>query len=199
MYKIGIYGGTFDPIHNGHINCAKGAFKYLELDKIIFVPNNIPPHKKKITMSSNYDRYNMCSIALKPFNSFEVSNIELKRLGPSYTIDTLREIKNLYTLSSIYLIVGADMFLTINNWKQSDEIFKYAIICAVPRDKNSIIHINNHCMKLKLIGIETMILDLDIMDISSTMIRNNIMRGKSISNLVPKEVEDYIYNNNVYN
>lgn len=197
MQKIAIFGGTFNPIHKGHIKTALYFKDKLNLDKVIFIPTFIPPHKE---MSEEIDpkiRFDMCCIETNKYTFFETSNIELLREGPSYTIDTLYELKKIYNDSKLYIIMGADMFLTIEKWKNHQEIFKLATICTVPRNnKNLEILLNT---KKKLISkAECIIYNAPLIDISSSEIRKRIFENKNISGFVSKEIEQYIYKNKLY-
>lgn len=197
MKKIAIYGGTFNPIHNGHINFALGIYNMIDLSKVIFVPNNIPPHKNTHIDIENF-RIDMCKIAIHKYPFFEVSDIEIKRGGISYTIDTLKQIKSLYPDSQLYLIVGSDMFVTVENWKNAKEIFDLSIICSAPRRYGEIDMLNKYSDKFNKKSIRNIIFDIPSIDISSTNIRNNVRLGKDISEMVPEGVKDYIYINNLY-
>lgn len=101
--KIGIFGGAFNPVHNGHLNLAKHYLDELGLDKILFIPTNIPPHKSNEDFAGRKDRFNMLRLAIKPYDKFEVSDIEFKRDGKSYTYDTLLELKKIYKNAEFYL------------------------------------------------------------------------------------------------
>lgn len=199
--KIGILGGTFDPIHNGHIKMAEAAFNELSLDKVFIIPTNIPPHKHYNREVSANDRINMCRLATKSYNYIEVSDLEIKREGISYTFLTLREIKDKYKDSELYFIIGADMFLTIQNWKEPIEIFKLANICVFNRagiDKLTLEeHYNNLMLKYGDI-INILFLDIPIVDISSTDVRTMIKAGFDIGRFVPECVKGYIIENKLY-
>lgn len=199
MNKIGILGGTFDPIHNGHIELALCAYKNLFLEKVLFIPTNIPPHKIKKSTTSTYDRLYMCKLATKNYSQFEVSSIEIDRAGVSYTIDTLRELKNIYVDSQLYFIVGSDMFLSYEIFKDYKEIFKVCTLCVAVRNDDNIEDLIS-CKEFlhNNFGCQAKILNMNKMAISSTIIRDNIKNNKSIHGLVPKCVEDYILKNNLY-
>lgn len=199
MSRIGVFGGTFDPIHNGHIKLALCATESLNLKKVLFIPTNIPPHKIKKSTTSAYDRLYMCKLAIKNYDQFEVSSMEIDRKGISYTIDTLKIIKDMYMGASLYFIVGSDMFLSYKIFKDYKEIFKMCTLCVAARDNDSIeeliackefLYDNYKC--------NSEILYMDKIEVSSTVIRENIKNNKSIHGLVPKEVEEYIIKNNLY-
>lgn len=198
MNKIGIFGGTFDPIHNAHISTALCFYRYLKLDKVIFIPTNIPPHKNRNHLTSAENRLEMCQLALNKYSYFEVSDIEVKRKGRSYTYKTLQDLKNFYKESQFYFILGADMFITINKWKYPEEIFKNVILCTVSRDNINKASLEAYSKEIEKLGAVSVIVDSKPVDISSTKIRNNIKNNRSISGLVPSEVEDYIYKNRLY-
>ena len=138
--KIGIYGGTFDPIHRGHMAAAQTAAKLLELDKLLLIPAGIPPHKHKSSGGANgAQRMEMTSIAADRLDlkiPVEVLDLELKREGKSYTSDTLRELRKQYPKDELWLLMGTDMFLTLQNWHEPKTIMKLAKICAFGRTES---------------------------------------------------------------
>ena len=198
MRKIGVFGGTFNPIHNGHINMALGFTQALGLDKVLLIPANIPPHKVYEDKTPAKARLEMCRIAAKQCPLFEASDIELRRKGKSYTVDTLRELTLLYPGSALYLITGADMFLTVQDWKDADEIFALATICAAPRDAFHFSILQNHADGLKWEKARARILDIPLTNISSTAIRDMVKKGEDISSLVPPGVDGYILAHHLY-
>ncbi len=133
MARIGILGGTFDPPHNGHIALAFAALAQLQLDRIIFIPANKPPHKPETVISSANDRLNMLRLAIDSIKDFDLSEIELHRPGNSYTIETLSELKAVYPDDEFYFIIGADNVAEMEGWHKPEEIFKLATIAAANR------------------------------------------------------------------
>ena len=177
MKKIGILGGTFDPIHNAHIQTALYFYDYLGLDKVIFIPANIPPHKEKLSSTTAIDRLKMCKLALKEYLDFEVSDIEICRGGESYTFETLYELRKIYSSYMFYFILGADMFITIDKWKNPQKIFDSAVLCTVQRndiDKNILI---KYAKKIEKLGAKSIISDFKPDNVSSTNIRSKIYNG----------------------
>ena len=134
MEKIAIYGGSFDPPHKGHKLLAKNLAEICGADRVIIIPTALSPFKKSSGATSQ-DRYNMCELAFnEPF--FEISDIEIKRGGKSYTIDTLREVKKLYPDSQLYLFMGDDMFLSFNKWYKYQDILDICVLVAACRTTN---------------------------------------------------------------
>lgn len=130
MKKIAMFGGTFNPIHNGHLCLAKTFVRQLQLDKVLLVPTYAPPHKQYQDTTSPEDRFQMCRLAAEDINDLEALDLEIKRQGPSYTVDTLCQLKKEHPEEELYLITGGDMFLTIQNWKEAQEIMRLAVICG---------------------------------------------------------------------
>lgn len=199
MMKIGIFGGTFNPIHNGHILLSEYCKKQVELDKIILIPSYMPPHKTNYDLVSEKHRFNMCNIACMDLIGYEVSDIEITRKGKSYTCDTLTSLKKTYSDDELYLIVGADMFLTLDQWKNPEIIFAKSKIITIPRDSSDFEVLTHFYVKrLKPMGAEAIILENPVSSISSTFIRNNIENFSFINSFINKNVYEYIVKNNLY-
>ena len=196
--KTAMFGGSFDPIHNGHVSLAKAFVETLGLERVLIIPTFYPPHKQKKTTVTSEQRLEMCRLAFEGEELFEVSDIEIRREGKSYTYMTLEELSELYPDDELYLITGADMFMTIDEWKNPEIIFSHAVICGVPRDDDDISDLREKAKKLSAMGARTEILDPGIMTVSSTEIRRRVSDGESISGLVPPLVEDYIIENGLY-
>lgn len=196
--RIAMFGGSFNPIHNAHTDIAAAFIKKLKLDKLIFIPTAIPPHKSDEEIIDAEHRLAMCRLAAEDIKKAEVSDIEIMRQGKSYTVDTLSQLKELYPESELYLITGADMFLTLQEWKNPEEIFSLASVCTVPRDDADYERLKAHEIKLNTMGARTVVLDIKRMDISSTEIRNRVFNDESISKFVDEKVEAYIYANYLF-
>ncbi|NWF51194.1 MAG: nicotinate-nucleotide adenylyltransferase [Ignavibacteriaceae bacterium] len=190
MSKVGIFGGTFDPIHHGHLITAQSVREIRSLDKIIFVPAYISPHKQHAKASSAAHRLNMIKLALDEIPFFEYSDFEIKQHTISYTIDTLREFKKFF--SEIELIIGYDNIFQFHSWKDPDEIMKIAKVIVLKRKSSHPLDFIDKYVEAAVFvqtrGIE----------ISATDIRNRVAQNLPIHYLVPKEVEEYIYKNNLY-
>jgi len=186
---VGILGGTFDPPHNGHIAIARAALKELRLSKIIFIPALIQPHKAAKTATPAENRINMLRLALTGENKFEISDIELRRKGPSFTVDTLEDLRGSYPADQFFLIIGADNVSEIESWQEPERIFELAAVCAANRPKYEAS--GRFAREIKYFR-------MPLVDISSTEIRARIRTGQSVSGMIAPEVERYITDKGLY-
>lgn len=198
MNKIGIFGGTFNPIHNGHLNLAEKVSDYLNLDKVLIVPASVPPHKEWLKITDSKHRYEMCRLACQENPLYEVSDIEIKRIGRSYTIDTINEISVTYENSKLFFIMGSDSFLSVMKWLKFKDIARLTTICTAARNEEEykVLHEAQKLMRAE--DTDTIVCDIPTVTISSTEIRNNIIKGNNIENMVPASVAEYIKRNNLY-
>ena len=197
--KTGIFGGTFNPVNNGHIMLAEYCMENVGLDRIIMIPTAVPPHKISNDLASEDDRLNMCKLACRGKENFFVSDIEIKRQGKSYTYETLTQLKEIYPDDHLYTIMGADMFLTLNRWKNPEIIFEKSSIITIPRDEENKLELENFYNDvLKAMGASSIILPNPVMSVSSTFIRENLDNFNLISDMLDKGVYDYIIKNNLY-
>ncbi len=199
--KIGIFGGAFNPIHNGHINLAKQYMKELLLDKLLFIPTAVPPHKSAIGLESEDDRLNMLNLAIDGIDKFEVSDIEFKRAGKSYTYDTLTELKKIYPSSSFYLIIGADQLFNFDKWYKYKEILSFVTLCTCAReDESEKAEMLAFANSLEALDMNKFfILKTPVLKVSSSEVREKIKRGEDVSPLLPKKVYNYICERGLYN
>ncbi len=189
MQRIGILGGTFNPLHIGHLAIAEVAQERMALDKVVFVPSCRPPHKRIVNLASEKDRWEMLRLSIKHNPKFEISDFEIKKGGKSYTIDTVRYFQQQYGADDkLFFIVGGDSAAQLHTWKEIDEILKIVSFVVVnrPGHDNCTPNIAHHSVVMP--GI----------DISSSYIRRLIAQGKSIKYLVPDEVFRYIRDNKLY-
>nr|WP_294368267.1 nicotinate-nucleotide adenylyltransferase [uncultured Ruminococcus sp.] len=197
--KTGVFGGTFNPVHKGHIMLAEYCMDSVGLDRIIMIPTAVPPHKISNNLASESDRLNMCKLACRGKENFFVSDIEIKRQGKSYTYETLTQLKEIYPDDHLYTIMGADMFLTLDRWKNPEIIFEKSSIITIPRDEENKHELENFYNKvLKAMGASSVILPNPVMSVSSTFIRENLDNFNLISDMLDKGVYDYIIKNNLY-
>lgn len=194
MRRIGIFGGSFDPPHNGHYLCAKAAANRLEIDKILVIPAAQQPLKPAGALASRSLRLKMLEATFCNDPIFEISTIELDRGGKSYTIDTIRALRSQFISSDVvlYLIVGADALADIPNWKEPDEIFRHAIVASMVRT-GAVLPTFPATWKMEIIHLDT-----PLIDISSREIRRRVANGESINGLVPQEVERIIKAESLY-
>ena len=187
--RIGVMGGTFDPIHNGHLVAASEVADAFQLDEVIFVPTGVPWHKKAV--SSAEHRYLMTVIATAANPSFTVSRVDVDRPGVTYTIDTLEEVAKTYPDADLFFISGADAIAQILAWKDIDKIWPLATFVAVTRP--------GHILELpdtEQAAIE--VLEVPALAISSTAVRARVTGGKPIWYLVPDGVVQYIAKHELY-
>jgi len=199
MIELGILGGTFDPIHNGHMYMAKVAMEQLEIDEVHFMPTGVVPHKNNDFITDSKHRYNIVSCAVQNFEKYTVSDMEIKRGRVCYTYETLTELKKKYVDAKLHFIVGADSIYYIDKWKKPEEIFKLACVTVIDRTTDTCHNINEYCRQTeeKYKGIIE-VLSAHGPDISSTNIRNLVKNGESIENAVPKPVNEYILKHKLY-
>lgn len=199
LKKIGVMGGTFNPIHYGHLATAEAVRNKYDLDKIIFMPSGNPPHKSKKEIIDKIHRYNMTMIATMSNTYFETSDIEIKREGMTYTVDTLEQLRKIHKNSQIFFITGADALCDIDSWKYLDKNFELATFVGATRPGIECEEVNQKIEQLKR-NYNANILNIYVpsLDISSTDLRNRIKKMESIKYLLPENVEKYIYKNNLY-
>ena len=198
MKKIGILGGTLDPIHNGHMSMAECAKNQLNLDKVIIMPTPNPPHKNAKNISDANIRLWMVKIAIENIDYLEYSDFEMKREGIIYTSETLELFIKENPESEIYFIMGADSLLSIETWHKPEKIFKQCNVVVVDRD-NSDEKITKQISYLEQkYEARIIYLNMPMVDISSTNIKERIRNNAPITNLVPKKVEEYILQNKLY-
>lgn len=191
--KIGIMGGVFDPIHIGHLFTAEEARIKFDLDTVFFVPCLHPAHKRNDRVTEIKHRLAMSYLAIKSNPFFKVSEIEINRPGPSYTIDTIKGFREMFGWEAgIYFITGADAFLEIGTWHEHAELFKICTFVAATRPGYDLTKLNDS-FKDKL-----NIMEIPALAISSTDIRFRIRNQLSIKYIVIDEVLEYIYQNQLY-
>lgn len=211
--KIGIFGGTLNPIHFGHLRSAEEVREAFALDKVLFVPSAFPPHKRIEDVESPRHRIEMARLAIKDNPFFDLSDMEVKRGGFSYSVDTVEEVRRELPDAEIHFILGVDAFFEIESWKDYRRFLSLCNFIIVTRpgyEKMSLAeslplevrgefcydsstgcysHISGHCLNF---------LEVTLLDISSTEIRKRLDTGKSVKYLVPARVEEYILENGLY-
>ena len=209
--KTGILGGTFDPVHYGHLALARAAVELCELDHTLLLPAALPPHKQNRTINSFADRVAMLDIAVKSKNKLSVSTIEELLPTPSFTIDTLLYLK-LHSPSDVefFFISGADTFLDILSWKKYRQLLKechFAVFSRVGQSTTELLTFieqlgfeqeSTSCWEHPVSRKKIYHTNLSLPDISSSMVRNRIANAKSVKELIPQGVADYIMDNSLY-
>ena len=197
--RIGIYGGTFAPVHNGHVHAAKLFMEQMRLDYLMVIPTGQPPHKQFDFEDDPVHRLHMCELAFANMDGVVISDAEIRRGGKSYTVDTLRELSA--PGRRLLLLCGTDMVLSFDKWYQYEEILKLCYPVYMRREQDRMLdgiiveklakyYRESGKMFRKIVG--------EPLAISSTDVRKRIQNGEDISELVPSLVESYIYRNGLY-
>ena len=196
--RIGAFGGTFNPIHLAHIHAANECMRHLALDKMLIIPTSAPPHKEAPELAWAHHRLAMCRLAIADEPGFAVCDYETERGGISYTCDTLRYLRGEHPGSDICLIMGADMFMTIQNWREPEEIFRLALLCACTREEGEYRKMLGHKTVLEAMGARCEIVGMKPLPMSSTEIRRRIKEGADISGYLHPRVWGYILEHGLY-
>ncbi len=195
--RIGIYGGTFNPPHVGHLICAQEALIQLELDRVLFIPASVPPHKSVPDDPGAEHRLGMCQAAVADDDRFEVSDLEVKRGGTSYTLDTLEELNTSVPDSDLFLILGADMAASLPQWHRPERILELATLALAARAGTPDTAVTDALSSVPG-GERARHFDMPTIDLSSTVIRARGAAGQSIRYLVPDPVAHYIRSHSLY-
>ena len=198
MKKYGIFGGSFNPIHYGHLMICEYIKEEMGLDKVIFIPTGNPPHKD-LELSAE-DRYEMVRLAISPNPDFEISDIETTRVKKSYTVDTIRELKKIYKEEKLYFLIGLDSLFQLKTWmKIGDLSQEIEFVVALRPGYLDREEINKEIDFLREnFGTKINLINTPLYEISSTDLRDRIREGKSLRYLIPKKVLDYIEESGFY-
>ena len=198
--RIGIYGGSFSPVHNGHVAAARAFMEQMWLDVLYIMPAGIPPHKQMEGGANPWQRLKMCELAFEGMDGVLISDLEIRREGKSYTVDTLRAMA--CEEHRLFLLMGTDMLLTLDTWREPEEIFRLSYPVYMRReasdpilDARIVAKISEYQQKYgkvvrRIVG--------DPIVVSSTAVRKAVAAGKDISHMVPPAVENYIRENGLY-
>lgn len=195
--KIAVFGGSFNPVHNGHIALAKHAMDALSLDRVLFVVDRIPPHKTLAEGATDTQRVEMLRLALADEPRFCVETLELEREGTSYTVDTLTQLHAREPNAEFYFLMGSDMLLSFDTWRKPEEISKLATLVCTVREGQSGGEEQKAIVLREQFGARIILLE-QVSPLSSTEIRNRIHDARPITGLVPAAQEHYIYRNGCY-
>jgi nicotinate-nucleotide adenylyltransferase len=215
--RLGILGGTFNPVHNGHLAAAEEVRDRMKLEKVIFIPSFLPPHKNEEDMPSALQRQEMIRLAIKGNIHFTVSDIEIRRGGRSYTIDTVEALRQAHMGADLYFITGLDSFLEIGTWKEWERLLTLCTFVVLSRDgyrfrdiskleflnapEKDLAALDGREKEQTVIRTGNMRIHLEripFYDISSTDIRTRVRGGRSIKYHLPEAVEHYIIENKLY-
>lgn len=199
VMRIGIYGGTFAPVHRGHVAAAEAFMKQMELDLLYVIPAGIPPHKQIDAADDPAHRLAMCELAFAGMKNVIVSDMEIVRQGKSYTVDTLRALHG--EDRRLFLLMGTDMMLTLDEWREPAEIFRLCYPVYIRRERDPIIEsriVAKNQLYLEQYGKIARRLMADTIELSSTEIRQRVKAGEDISGLLPDAVAAYIKAKGLY-
>ncbi len=186
--RIGLFGGTFNPVHIGHLAAAEVVASKLKLDKVIFIPCNKPPHKEISDLVNARHRLEMVKRAIAGNSRFSVSDFEIKQKGISYSIHTVRYFQKLFPKSNLYFVMGVDALATLSKWKDIREVLKIVSFVAVRRGG----------YKIPKVKYPVKIITMPELDISSSFLREHIFKDKVAEYLLPKTVLKYIHQHKLY-
>lgn len=199
LNRIGIMGGTFNPVHVAHISMAEAAYRQAGLDKVVFMPSKNPPHKQDISIIPEKHRMAMIKLAISGIPYFEYSDFEFKREGITYSAYTLKLLCKMHPENRYYFIMGGDSFFQIENWYMPEKIMECATLLAISRngsDKEQML-MYSRILKEKY-NARVMLVDMPRMDISSSSIRKLISSGGNATRYLPHKVWEYIKDNRCY-
>lgn len=191
--KTGIFGGAFNPVHNGHVRLAEEAVKQLKLRRLLIIPTYVSPHKHTELLPYE-DRAEMCRRAFGHIPGAEVSDIEVRLGGTSYSINTIRALKELYPDENFFLLIGGDMLFSFDKWYRYESILKEVKVCAAARDGDSLADMMEYANELGRIKV----LPTQVVEMSSTEVREKAAAGGDISAMVPAGVAEYIREKGLY-
>ena len=195
--RLGILGGTFNPPHLGHLVCSQEAYRELQLDRVMLIPARIPPHKPVEHEPGPEHRLELCRLAVADDDRFEVSAIELGRDGPSYTVDTLKELTSKASTSELFLIVGGDIAAGLPSWREPERVLELATLAIAKRRGTSRAAVESSLHELNDGG-RARFFQMPRIGVSSTMIRRRVRAGQPIRYLVPDRVAEYIEQHQLY-
>jgi nicotinate-nucleotide adenylyltransferase len=199
MTRIGIYGGTFSPPHNGHLRAAQAFMEQMWLDFLYVIPTAVPPHKEMEIPVSAAHRLEMCRLAFAGMEGVYVSDMEIRRGGKSYTVDTLRELTG--EDRRLFLLCGTDMLLTLDEWREPEEIFRLCYPAYIRREKDSALDariIQKIADYREKYGKVVRRIVTEPLELSSREVRAALAERRDISRMVPPAVEKYIADNHLY-
>ena len=200
LRKIGILGGTFNPPHYAHLEMARDIYREFDLEQVVLLPCGDPPHKRKEQVANKFHRYNMLCLLIKDIPFLSVSDVEIVRLGVTYTVDTMQILREKYLHKArLYYIIGTDTLLTLESWRDYQKVFSMTSFICVMRPGDSPLQVKNKIEYFqKQYHLDIQLADSMGLNISSTMVREKFLRGEDITDYTSREIEEYMENNDVY-
>lgn len=213
--RLGLFGGTYNPIHQGHVQAAQIVLDRFKLDQVWFIPSHIPPHKSSEDVASPEHRMNMVRLAVTGLPGLIPSSIEIEDEGTSYSIRTLGKIKKHFPAAELFFILGVDAFLEIDTWRAYEQVMEQCFFIVISRpgyelqnakevlestysDRMCEVSVDDDLSQAKGCAFQIYLMTIQALDISSSQIRGQLKRSGSISGLVPLPVEEYIKEHNLY-
>lgn len=198
MERIGLFGGSFNPIHKGHLHLAETALQELQLEQIIFIPAKVSPFKQgRKDMTSEQDRLEMCQLATEEYDAFSVSSFELERDAVSYTVYTAEHFHEVYPQKELVLLMGSDMFLSFPKWYQWEKIMSLCTLGVISRESDDEEKLQEQMKNLSSYG-KILLCQAEAFPLSSTEIREKLKKNADCSCYLPKKVVQYIMRENLY-
>ncbi len=192
-----IYGGTFNPVHKGHIRLAQRGKAFLKPDRMLLIPSFLPPHKQHESLVSVEDRLHMASLAAKHIGC-EVCDIEIRRKDVSYSVHTLTQLKQM-GYGDLYFLMGSDMFLCLEKWYEFQKVLTLCTPVTAPRTEGELPLLLCHAQRLKdLYGADSIVCDFAVTEVSSTFLREQLEAGKDADGLIPDDIFAYIQEKGLY-
>lgn len=189
--RIGLFGGTFDPIHLGHLVLAEQCREQLALDEVWFIPAGTPPHKPAVGRTPGQQRLTMVQLAITGHPAFHVTDLELQRTGPSFTVETLAEVRSLRPQAQLWWLLGADMLHDFSNWREPERIITMARLGAVNRGG-----VVTGCPDRWAVHVDAV--TIPALAIAARDLRHRVAQGQSIRYLVPRAVEEFVHEHGLY-
>ena len=194
--RLGIFGGTFNPPHMGHLGLVTAIADKMKLDRVLIIPASVPPHKHISNLAGSRDRLEMCRLAFGGDGRFFVSDTELKRSGKSYTYDTLCELREEYPDAELFLIVGSDMLATFDEWYRYHDILMMSTLCAASRKHGYVPQLEGRFTDEEIAKIK--FIEIPVLEVSSTLIRRKLSERENTHGLLSDSVCEYIDKKGLY-
>lgn len=197
--KVGLFGGSFNPVHKGHIRFAEACIAHIGLDRLLLIPAAVPPHKEQNDAPSPDHRKAMCELAAAHHERIQVSDIEIRRGGKSYTVDTLEALKKEYPKADFFLLVGSDMFFTMHTWKSFRRILTLCELCTAERENGIIEKLEAYAKWIETkYRAKCHVYRFPVLELSSTEIRAVLRKSGDVSEFLDPKVYAYIRKNRLY-